>query len=242
MSTRIITTYDGEKHDGNGYLHLDFNKIGKEKINLEMEVVGIPKNTETLWEVFSNGEKLDLNDLTKGKKAEFIMLKSYSGSRHQPRIFTIEIKDTNFKRIAKLDISVFSIPEITDAYWGNSANDKIYEASVNHTFTAYFKGFGLYATPLTIRFFLKSADDNDHEVTDFAKTLRMTSNYDLSDFYIDKETLKNNYQFFLRNSPTVLLDYISEKNLLAIIGKIKNTVIAKCYFTISYGNEMLFHG
>lgn len=243
MGARIITKYNSNNHDSsNGYLHLNFDKIGKENIHLEMEIVGISAGTEAIWLVYSNNELLDTNDLTRGKFAEFIMLKSYAGSPDCPHIFAIMVKDTLSNIIARLDISVYATPKITEAYWGDSIDQKIYEVAVNHRFTAYFKGFGLYNIPLTIRFFLKSADNNDVEITDFAKILRMTSEYDLNDFYVDKEMLKDNYQFFLRNAPAILLDYISEKNLLAIIGKVKNTVIAKSYFTISYGNKILFHG
>jgi hypothetical protein len=239
---RIITQYDNKTHDGNGYLHLDFDVIKTETVTLDMEVVNVSSNTETIWKIYSNNVQLDTNDLTKAKKAELKILKSYAGSNEAPHIFNVIITDLQDNVLAKLDISVFSKPKITEAYWGDSLERKIYEVAVNHRFTAHFKGFGLYNIPLTIRFFLKSADDDDVEITDFAKTFRMTSEYDLNDFCIDYETLKDNYQFFLRNAPTILSDYISGKNLLSIRGKVKDTVIAKSYFIISYENHILFHG
>lgn len=239
---RIITQYDNKTHDGNGSLHLDFDVIKTETVILDMEAVNVSSNTETIWKIYSNNVQLDTNDLTKGKKAELKILKSYAGSNEVPHIFNVIITDLHDNILTKLDISVFAKPKITEAYWGDSIDQKIYEVAVNHKFTAYFKGFGLYNIPLTIRFFLKSADGNDVEIKDFAKTLRMTSEYDLNDFYIDNKTLKDNYQFFLRNAPMILADYFSGKNLLAVTGKVKDTVIAKSYFTISYGDQILFHG
>ena len=239
---KIVTKYESKNHDGNGYLHLDFDKIGKEKIYLEMEVMGVPANTETLWEVVSNGEKLDINDLTKGKKAEFIVLKSYAGSTKSPHIFTIEVKDISLNLLAKLDISVFAKPKITKAYWGDSSEKPIYNASVNHRFTAYMKGFGLYNIPLTIRFFLQSIKNNeDLELTDFKKDMRMITDYDLADFLVDNETLNDNRLFFLRAAPQILFDYVTN-NKLAITGDIKEMVVAKAFFTISCYDQILFHG
>lgn len=242
MSGRIITTYEGKKHDGNGFLHLDFDSIQKESIKLQFEVSGIPNNKEIIWEVYSNNEQLDVNDLTRGRKAEFIMLKTYAGSNDNPHIFIIVVRDTNGTLLGRLDISVYAKPKITNAFWGSDTDNKIHRATINHQFTAFFIGEGLFNTPLNIKFFLQSSDDNDLEITDFERIIRMTSNYDLEQYCLDRKTFQDNYQFFLRNTPTILLDFVSGNSRLAVTGDVKETAIAKAYFIISYNNEILFNG
>ena len=97
MAARILTKYNGNAHDGKGYLHLDFDKTGKDSISLEREIKGVAKDAETFWKVTSNGYELDTNDLTRGKFAEFKMLNTYAGSPNAPHIFTITVidKDSN---------------------------------------------------------------------------------------------------------------------------------------------------
>lgn len=242
MNTKVITRYENKIHDGNGYLHLDFDKLSSDIIILDMEVINAPENTESIWKIYSNNLQLDTNDLTKGKQAELKILKSYSGSKTIPHIFNVIITDLLGNILTKLDISVFATPKITEAFWGSSTEDKIYEVSINRNFTAVFKGTGLYHVPLKLDVFFLSKNGEDEKITGLSKMVTLNSFYDLADFYVNKDILKNHKMFFLGNTPTIFMEYISNSTKLDLTGNMRDLAIAKSYFIISHGDHVLFNG
>lgn len=242
MNARIITQYENKTHDGNGYLHLDFDIISSDTVILDMEVINVPEKTETIWKIHSNNLQLDTNDLTKGKQAELKILKSYSGSKKIPHIFNVIITDLLGNVLTKLDISVFATPKITDAFWGSSTEEKIYEASINRNFTAVFRGNGLYNVPLKLDVFFLSKNGEDEKIAGLSKVVTLNSFYDLADFHVNKDILKNHKMFFLGNTPTIFMEYISNSTKLDLTGNMRDLAIAKSYFIISHGDHVLFNG
>lgn len=241
MTAKIITKFLSNKHNGDGVLSLDFNLYAQDKLKLEMELVG-SVNSDVVWEIYSGSEKLDVNDLTRGLKSELFLLKSYAGSRDKPHDFMIVCKNTEGITIAALTISVFATTKITDAYWGTSTEDKIYEASINRNFTAVFKGVGVYNIPLKLDVFFVAKKGEDEKISDLSKVVYIKSFYDLADFYINKDILTNHKMFFLGNTPTIFMEYISNSTKLDLTGNMRDLAIAKAYFIISYGDHILFNG
>lgn len=241
MSAKIVTKFLSKKHSGDGVLHIDFNSYSQNKIALQMELVG-SKNTDIIWEVYSENQKLDTNDLTRGKNAEFLVLKSYAGSRDNPHDFLIVCNNSKGLNLASLTISVFATPEILEAYWGTSIENKIYEASINRNFTAIFNGVGLYNIPLHLDVFFVAKKGDDEKVESLSKVIHIKSIYDIADFYLNKEILNNHKMFFLGNTPTIFMEYISNSTLLDLTGNMRDLVIAKAYFIIKYKNYILFNG
>ncbi|MFC6269811.1 hypothetical protein [Frigoriflavimonas asaccharolytica] len=241
MSAKIVTKFLSKKHSGDGVLHIDFNSYSQNKIALQTELVG-SKNTDIIWEIYSENQKLDTNDLNRGKNAEFLVLKSYAGSRDKPHDFLIVCKNSKGLNLASFTISVFATPEILEAYWGTSIENKIYEASINRNFTAIFNGVGLYNIPLHLDVYFVAKKGEDVKVESLSKVIHIKSIYDIADFYVNKEILNNHKMFFLGNTPTIFMEYISNSTLLDLTGNMRDLVIAKAYFIIKYKNHILFNG
>ncbi|UHO40593.1 hypothetical protein H5J24_11905 [Chryseobacterium capnotolerans] len=96
----------------NNRIVVNFDTIRDDSFNLEMELIETPAASKAIWVIFSNGEQLDTGDLTKGNKAELIVLKSYAGSHERPHLFTISAKDENGNAIASIQLIVVAKPRI----------------------------------------------------------------------------------------------------------------------------------
>lgn len=243
MSAKIVVTYKNKTFKGD-FLEINFDTLNEDKLSLEMGLIGISSGEHPIWEIYSDGIQLDTGDLTKGLKAELWILKTYAGTKENPHLFQVKVRDHNRNNLAILQISVYAIPKITDAFWGKYDDEKIFKASVNDVFTAYFQGHGIYNIPLKLKFFLKSLKDDieDIEIKGLAKTKYVNYPYDLAEYCIDRDILKNNAKFFLLSAPAIMMDYLSNDMKLAITGDIKTALIAKAYFTISYKENILFDG
>lgn len=242
MSAKITTTYLSEKHDGNGILQLEFTSQLPARLVLEMEVSGTDNCSDVVWELYSENMQVDLGDLTRGCKAQLIMLKSYAGSYEQPHIFIIRCRTVDGQILTNLMISVYAKSEIAEAHWVDSNGNKIYEASINRNFTANFKGFGLYNVPLRLDFYLLGNSGEDIQLPEMSRRIQLTTEEDLKTFYIDKKTLYDHKIFFLKNTPKIIMDVMLDASKIAVTGDIREAVLAKAYFTITSGEIILFHG
>lgn len=244
MKANIITNHPSGIHNSNkGPLKLNFDKIKKENIYLDMEVEGVPKKVEIIWNVYSDGELLDGGDLTKGKKAEFCMLRSYAGTVNRPHTFTISAKSSSSnEELAKFDIQVFAKPKIMEAYWADRYGKRIYEASMNNPFTICFNGYGLYKIPLNLKCFLKSTEGKDLEIPTLSRHMRIDYEYESDYLYIDKDTLLDNPKFFIKEIYSNLMVKLKKGIIFSKPGLAPNLKIVKAYFQISHGKSTLYDG
>lgn len=111
MGRIVVTNHKIE----NDRIVVNFDTIKEDSFNLEMELKDSIAAPKAIWQIFSNGEQLDTGDLTKGNKAELIVLKSYAGSHERPHLFTISTKDESESIIASIQMIVVAKPRIIEA-------------------------------------------------------------------------------------------------------------------------------
>lgn len=144
----IIISPKKTSQNNNNY-SINFDYINKNSVLLELSIIGVPKKSFVYWEIFSNGSQVDLNDLTTGHKVELKILKSYSGPKSNPHIFTIIAKNKEKQEIARKDIEVFASPKVEKAYWSNS-HSEIEKAFINSDICVHIEGKGLYQYPIIL--------------------------------------------------------------------------------------------
>ena len=247
MKVSIITSYQTYKHNSsNGCLELDFGNIKPDTISLNMEVKGAPKNAETIWNIYSNGQVLDADDLTKGRKAELLMSREYAGTPLNPHTFTISVsrkKGEDVEKLEEFDIKVFENPKITKAYWIDESGEPIRKVSVNAPFTVHFEGSGIYKTPLHLTCYLKSREGNDLQIPAFSRCIQIDYEYGFGYLYINAEMLKNNLKFILGEAYRNLsLRQFLEQIIFSKPGDAPHLKIVQAYFQISLNNVVLFNG
>lgn len=223
----------------NNRIVVNFDTIRDDSFNLEMELIETPAASKAIWAIFSNGEQLDTGDLTKGNKAELIVLKSYAGSHERPHLFTISAKDENGNPIASIQLIVVAKPRIIEAKWWNSKEDReAYEVGINNNSTAHISGVGLFGHPLKIDVYFKRRDGESKLV--FTSIFTITELYSIQGFYLSHEEFLKNKSFYAALLPILLADMLPDT--LAITGKVKHKSLGKLYFIISYDDLLLFDG
>lgn len=85
-------------------------------------------------------------------------MKSYSGPKSNPHIFTIIAKNKERQEIARKDIEVFASPKVEKAYWSNS-HSEIEKAFINSDIYVHIEGKGLYKKPLTLKIFTEKEQE-----------------------------------------------------------------------------------
>lgn len=145
-------------YQNNNNYSINFDYINKNSVLLELSIIGVSKKSFVYWEIFSNGSQVDLNDLTTGHKVELKILKSYSGPKSNPHIFTIIAKNKERQEIARKDIEVFASPKVEKAYWSNW-HSEIEKAFINSDIYVHIEGKGLYKKPLTLKIFTEKEQE-----------------------------------------------------------------------------------
>lgn len=236
MARIVVTNHNID----NNRIVVNFDTIKEDSFNLEMELKDSPVASKAIWGVFSNGEQLDSGDLTKGNKAELIVLKSYAGSHEKPHLFTVSAKDENGNPLASIQLIVVAKPRITEAKWWNSQEDRqAYEVGINNNSTVFIKGIGLYGHPLKIDVYFKRQDGESKIL--FTSIFTINELYSLQGFYLSHEEFLKNKSFYASLLP-ILITSIVVPDTLAVTGKIKHRFLGKLYFIISYDNLLLFDG
>lgn len=236
MARIIVTNHNID----NNRIVVNFDTIKKDSFHLEMELKDSPAASKAIWGIFSNGKQLDSGDLTKGNKAELIVLKSYAGSHESPHLFTISTKDENGNPIASIQLVVVAVPRITEAKWWNSKEDReAYEVGINNNSTVYIKGIGLYGHPLKIDVYFKRKDGESKLL--FTSIFTITELYSLMGFYLSYEEFLKNKSFYAALLPILIADIVGP-DTLAFTGKAKHKSLGKLYFIISYDDLLLFDG
>lgn len=235
MARIIVTNHNMD----NNRIVVNFDTIREDSLHLEMELIESPAASKAIWEIFSNGHQLDAGDLTKGNKAELIVLKSYAGSHESPHLFTVSAKDEHGNVLASIQLTVVAKPRITEAKWWNSQEDReAYEVGINNNSTAYIKGIGLYGHPLKIDVYFKRSDGASKIL--FTSIFTITELYSLTGFYLSHEEFLKNKSFYASLLPILLANMATDT--LSFIGKVKHKSLGKLYFIISYDNLLLFDG
>lgn len=235
MARIIVTNHNMD----NNRIVVNFDTIREDSLHLEMELIESPAASKAIWEIFSNGHQLDTGDLTKGNKAELIVLKSYAGSHESPHLFTVSAKDEHGNVLASIQLTVVAKPRITEAKWWNSQEDReAYEVGINNNSTAYIKGIGLYGHPLKIDVYFKRSDGASKIL--FTSIFTITELYSLTGFYLSHEEFLKNKSFYASLLPILLANMATDT--LSFIGKVKHKSLGKLYFIISYDNLLLFDG
>ncbi|MDM1555202.1 hypothetical protein HX126_11605 [Chryseobacterium indologenes] len=236
MARIIVTNHNID----NNRIVVNFDTIKEDSFRLEMELKDSSTASKAIWSIFSNGEQLDSGDLTKGNKAELIVLKSYAGSHEKPHLFSISTKDENGNSIASIQLVVVAKPTITEAkWWNNNENREAYEVGINNNSTVYIKGIGLYGHPLKIDVYFKRNDGESKLL--FTSIFAITELYSLQGFYLSYEEFLKNKSFYAALLP-ILIKSIVANNTLAFTGKVKHSSLGKMYFIISYDDLLLFDG
>ncbi|WP_282631116.1 hypothetical protein [Empedobacter sedimenti] len=238
MDHKIFTTYNNITTD-NKRIVINFDLISADKIYIEFALN--TQNKNIIWEIYEDNIQNDRNDLTKGSKAELIVLKSYSGSPQYPNVFNIIAKSDKGDIIAFVDLVLIATPKINEGKWVDNNEKEIYNTSFNHQFTVSYKGYGIYNNNLSLKLYLLNPTGGEDENIE-ERITKMVSLYDLETFYLDFDLLKDSKMFVAKSQ--VLLFRENIDRLL----KIQSTVsgerykVGSIYFTLSHDGHIIYNG
>lgn len=215
----ITATYDG-KASREKSQNVNFAKYDR-NLHIELNITGegiVKDRTIVYWEIHSNGQQLDLGDLTMGQKVELLLWKAYAGATEKPHVFQITAKDINRKVLATLQLNIFEKTTIKNAYWTNRDNKNISEAGVNSTVKIQIDGCGLFDVPIILEVFQKKKDGIQSL---FRRTIIMDELQTEESFYLDDK----------------LFDMGTMMN---VMNRVLPKDTAELYFTLSYKSTLLY--
>lgn len=218
-------------------IKVDFDEIGKEKVLFDFILENAKESDEWYWEIFGkDGLQLDAKDLTRGLKAELMLLKTYSGPINSPNVLKIQAKSRKTGEIAYLTIKIFCQTKIKEAYWSRSFEEKqIYKVAVNHNFKIYIQAVGVYGMPMELdAYFIPATREKDIQIGS-------TSHFSFEDFYEKGFFVPDKlFGFFKDIVPALVKDNLSP--FLAPTGELQNKSLGKLYFILKSQDEILFNG